>query len=44
MAKIENGWFFEINDLWPGQAMSLEVEEVLCQHKSKFQDILMFKR
>ena len=30
-------WFSEVNELWPSQAMSLEVEEVL---HSQFQDIL----
>lgn len=41
---IQNGWFCEINDLWYGQAMSLEIEEILVEHKSKYQDILIFKR
>jgi len=43
MDRIRDGWFSEINDLWPGQAMSLEVEEVLCHEKSKYQDVLVFK-
>lgn len=43
MERLKNGWFSEINDLWPGQAMSLKVEEVLYQGKSKYQDILVFK-
>ena len=41
---IVNGWFMEKNGQWPGQAFSLEVEEVLVSTKSKFQDILVFKR
>lgn len=44
MDSIRNGWFSEISRLWPGQAMSLEVEEVLFQERSKFQDVLVFKR
>lgn len=44
MNKIQNGWFSEINDQWPGQALSLEVDEVLFEGKSKHQDILVFKR
>lgn len=44
MNRIQNGWFSEINDQWPGQALSLEVEEVLFEGKSKHQDILVFKR
>ena len=44
MAKVNNGWFAEINDLWYGQAMSFEVENVLCHKKSQYQDILVFER
>lgn len=43
MNRIQNGWFSEINDQWPGQALSLEVEEILFEGKSKYQDILVFK-
>ena len=38
------GWFTEMNDMWPGQAMSLQVEEILHHEKSQYQDILVFKR
>lgn len=41
MDLIKNGWFSEVSELWPGQAMSLEVEKVLHTEKSKFQDILV---
>ena len=44
MNRIQNGWFAEINEQWPGQALSLEVEEILYEGKSKYQDILVFKR
>ena len=44
MNHIRNGWFSEINDQWPGQALSLEVEEILYTGRSKHQDILVFKR
>ena len=44
MNKIKNGWFSEVNDQWPGQALSLEVENILFEGKSKYQDILVFKR
>nr|XP_033778111.1 spermidine synthase [Geotrypetes seraphini] len=40
---IQEGWFRETCSLWPGQAMSLQVEEILYQKKSAFQDILLFK-
>ena len=44
MDKLKINWFSELNSLWPGQCMSLEVEEVLFNEKSKYQDILVFKR
>jgi spermidine synthase len=37
------GWFHERGELWPGQAMSLEVDQVLDHHRSKYQDVLVFK-
>ncbi|GFO09987.1 spermidine synthase [Plakobranchus ocellatus] len=43
MDAIKSGWFSEVSEMWPGQCMSLEVEEVLHKEKSKYQDILVFK-
>uniref|UniRef100_G3NVJ1 Spermidine synthase n=1 Tax=Gasterosteus aculeatus aculeatus TaxID=481459 RepID=G3NVJ1_GASAC len=43
MEHIKDGWFTESCALWPGQALSLQVEEVLYQKKSDFQDIMVFK-
>jgi len=40
---IADGWFMEKNQQWPGQATSLEVDEVLFYKKSKMQDVLIFK-
>lgn len=40
---IVDGWFMEKNIQWPGQAFSLEVEEVLVSKKSNYQDVLLFK-
>jgi len=40
---IENGWFHEKNEQWPGQANSLQVKEVLLHEKTKFQDLLVFE-
>ena len=37
MDLIIDGWFHERGELWPGQAMSLKVKEVLDHHRSKFQ-------
>lgn len=40
---IVDGWFHERGVLWPGQAMSLKVKEVLDHHRSKYQDVLVFE-
>lgn len=39
----EKQWFSETEALWPGQKFSLQMEEVLFQGKSDFQDVLVFK-
>jgi len=44
MDKLKHNWFSEINSLWPGQCMSLAVEEILFHEKSAYQDVLVFKR
>lgn len=44
MDLVKDGWFSELSELWPGQCMSLQVEEVLFHEKSKFQDVIVFKR
>eukprot|EP01064_Diplonema_japonicum_P025861 TRINITY_DN37290_c0_g1_i1.p1 TRINITY_DN37290_c0_g1~~TRINITY_DN37290_c0_g1_i1.p1 ORF type:complete len:302 (+),score=90.47 TRINITY_DN37290_c0_g1_i1:43-906(+) len=41
--QIGKGWFSEVSPFWPGQAQSLEVDEVLWNKKSEFQDVLVFK-
>ncbi|XP_038579150.1 spermidine synthase-like [Micropterus salmoides] len=43
MNLIEDGWFIDKNPLWPGQATAIQVEEVLHNKKSQFQDVLAFK-
>jgi len=40
---LKDGWFSESEVMWPGQAMSLKVEEVLYEGRSEFQDILVFR-
>ncbi|EAS28396.3 spermidine synthase [Coccidioides immitis RS] len=40
---IKDGWFSEISDMWPGQAMTLRVNQILHHEKSKYQDILIFE-
>jgi spermidine synthase len=37
-------WFSEVNEMWPGQAFSLRVKEVVHREKSKFQDIMVLER
>ncbi|KAI9026175.1 Spermine/spermidine synthase-domain-containing protein [Hyaloraphidium curvatum] len=41
--NISNGWFKETETMWPGQAMTLQVKEVLHHEKSLFQDVLVFQ-
>ena len=43
MDLIVDGWFHERSPMWPHQATSLEVSEVLACEKSKYQDILLFR-
>jgi spermidine synthase len=38
-----DGWFREISNMWPGQAMTLQVKEVVHHEKSKYQDVLIFE-
>merc|ERR1712093_61417 len=40
---IKDGWFREISDMWPGQAMTLKVKNVIHHEKSKYQDVLIFE-
>lgn len=43
MNSFKNGWFSEKNDLWQGQCFSIEVEKVLLEEKSKFQQITVLQ-
>lgn len=38
-----DGWFSETSEMWPGQAMTLKVKEVLHHEKSDYQDVLVFE-
>ena len=41
---IRDGWFREINnDMWPGQALTLRVNQVVHHERSAFQDVLIFE-
>ena len=35
------GWFSELSEMWPGQALSLKVDSVLFEGKSDFQSVLV---
>jgi len=37
MGIAKQGWFTELSTMWPGQGLSLKVEEILFQGRSKFQ-------
>ncbi|KAK9359227.1 Spermidine/spermine synthase [Lipomyces starkeyi] len=42
--SVKDGWFREVSDeLWPGQAMTLRVNQILHVEKSKYQDVLVFE-
>ncbi len=34
---VKEGWFTELSSMWPGQGLSLEVNEILFRQRSKFQ-------
>ena len=40
---INDGWFFEVNELWPGMKLALEIEKVLYSGRSKFQQIDVYQ-
>jgi spermidine synthase len=40
---IKDGWFSETEAMWPGQKFCIQVEEVLLNGRSEFQDILVFR-
>lgn len=40
---IQDGWFHERGELWPGQANSLQVDKLLHHTSSPYQDILVFR-
>ena len=40
---VKDGWFFETCPMWPGMALSLEIENILYDNKSPFQHIQVFE-
>lgn len=43
MEQIKDGWFREINEMWPGQHFALKVDKVLAHEKSDYQDVLFLQ-
>lgn len=41
--KLMNGWFSETSDIWPGLALSIEIEKTLFSKKSIYQQIDLFE-
>ena len=41
--KLMNGWFSETSDIWPGIALSIEIETLLYSQKSRFQQIDLYE-
>ena len=39
---VNGGWFVEISDQWPGQAMAIKLKETLFEGKSAYQDVKVF--
>lgn len=37
--ELTDGWFREISEMWPGQAMTLKVNKILHHEKSLYQDV-----
>lgn len=37
MGVAKQGWFTELSTMWPGQGLSLKVDEILFQGRSKYQ-------
>ena len=40
---VNGGWFVEISDQWPGQAMAIKLKETLFEGKSAYQDVKVFE-
>ncbi|KIM63140.1 hypothetical protein SCLCIDRAFT_769385 [Scleroderma citrinum Foug A] len=43
LRRKNDGWFKEISPQWPGQAMTLKVNNILHVEKSLYQDVLVFE-
>ncbi|KAK4261298.1 hypothetical protein QN277_004317 [Acacia crassicarpa] len=43
VSAVIPGWFSEISPMWPGEAHSLKVEEILFKEKSDYQNVMVFQ-
>ncbi|XP_078152770.1 spermidine synthase 1-like [Carex rostrata] len=43
ISALMSGWFSEISPMWPGEAHSLKVENILFEGKSDYQNVLVFQ-
>ncbi len=43
LSKLHDGWFSEICPMWPGAALSIEIDKVLFSKKSKYQQIDIYQ-
>lgn len=41
--SIKPGWFSEFSQMWPGEAFSLKIENLLFKGKSDYQDVMLFE-
>ena len=41
--RLINGWFSETSDMWPGIAISIEIEKILFSTKSRYQQIDLYE-
>lgn len=37
LGVAKGGWFTEVGTMWPGQGLSIKVDDILFQERSKFQ-------
>jgi spermidine synthase len=43
LGVVKDGWFTELSTMWPGQGLSLEVDEVMFRGRSTFQDVALLR-
>ncbi|KAJ0989628.1 hypothetical protein J5N97_007984 [Dioscorea zingiberensis] len=43
ISSVIPGWFSEMSPMWPGEAHSLKVEQILFQEKSQYQNVMVFQ-